>query len=393
MLKPITVVKKKVWPAFDEEMIDAAARVLRSCQVNYWTGNEGRCFEAEMAELLGRPYTVALTNGSAALELALRALGIGSGDDVVTTPRSFIASASCAIRCGARPVFADVDRNSGTISAETIEAALTPNTRAIVVVHLGGWPCEMEPILELARHRSLKVIEDVAQALGGSYKGLALGSWGDVGAFSFCADKILTTAGEGGLVATNDESTFKKTWSMRDHGRDWDLTHSENRDPGYRWVRHEFGENHRMTELQAAVGRVGLRRLSDWLASRRRNAAILAQRLSGISALRVPAAPDGHAYYLSYVYLRPERLKRDWTRDRILTELLKLDVPCSVGSCGELYLERAFDHGGLRPSTRLPVARELGETALAFQVHPSLSEDNMHEMSDDVHRVFAHAAL
>jgi dTDP-4-amino-4,6-dideoxygalactose transaminase len=391
MLKSILPTYKNIWPAFDDEMVDAAVRVLHSRQVNYWTGNEGRCFEAEMGELLGVPYTVALTNGSAALELALRALGIGPGDDVVTTPRSFIASASCAIRCGARPVFADVDHNSGTLTAETIEAALTPNTRAIVAVHLGGWPCDMEPILELVRQRRLKVIEDVAQALGGTYKGRPLGTWGDVGAFSFCADKIVTTAGEGGLLATNDESAFKKVWSMRDHGRDWDLTHSENSDPGYRWVRSEFGENHRMTELQAAVGRVGLRRLPGWLAARRRNAVILAQRLSGIPALRVPVAPDGHAYYLFYAFVRPERLKSDWTRDRILAELLNLDVPCSVGSCGELYRERAFDRDGLRPSARLPVARELGETSLAFQVHPALSVDAMHEMADDVHRVFAQA--
>jgi dTDP-4-amino-4,6-dideoxygalactose transaminase len=379
------------WPVFDEEMVEAASRVLRSGKVNYGQGIEGRSFEAELTRLLKVPYAVAVTNGTAALELALRALGIGPGDDVVTTPRSFIASASSIVACGARPVFADVSRDSGTLLPKTIETALTPNTAAIVVVHLGGWPCDLDPILELARRYGIRVVEDVAQAFGGTYKGRALGSQGHVGAFSFCQDKILTTAGEGGLLTTNDEEIFKRAWGLREHGKNWEASQNLEGPPGYKWVRHQFGANYRMTEVQAAVGRVGLQRLPTWLAIRQRNAGILAQRLRNTSALRVPESPSGHAHYLLYAYVRCEQLKQGWTRDRILSELLNQGVPCSVGSCSELYLEKAFDRGGFRPAARLPVAQELGETSLAFQVHPMLTENNMHQIGDAVQRIFSEA--
>jgi dTDP-4-amino-4,6-dideoxygalactose transaminase len=380
-----------VWPAFDDEMVEAATRVLRSGRVNYWTGGEGQAFEAEMAGSLGLPYTLAVSNGTCALEMALRALGVRAGDEVVTTPRSFIASASCAVACGARPVFADVDPDSGNVTAETIEAVLTRRTRAIVAVHLGGWPCDLEPILSLAERTSIKVVEDVAQALGGKYHGRALGSWGDISAFSFCTDKIVTTAGEGGLIATANEELFKSAWSQRDHGRDWDATWNAADTPGYKWVRNSLGSNYRMTEIQAAIGRVGLRRLPGWLAARRRNAEILTMEFSNLPALRVPTAPEGHAYYTLYVYVRPERLNDGWTRDRLLTNLLRANVQCNAGVCPELYRERAFDLEGSRPAAVLPIARELGEVSLAFAVHPLLTEQDMHETADRVRRIFAAA--
>jgi dTDP-4-amino-4,6-dideoxygalactose transaminase len=392
MLKvnPPPTVQDKTWPVFDEEMVEAAARVLRSGKVNYWAGVEGRRFEAEFARFLDVPYALALTNGTAALELGLRALGIGPGDDVITTPRSFIASASCIVMCGARPVFAEVAEESGTIVAETIEAALTPATRAIVVVHLGGWPCDLDPILELARRHDIKVVEDAAQALGGTYKGRPLGSIGDAGAFSFCGDKILST-GEGGLLATNDDSSFKGVWGLRDHGRSWDAMQDQADGPGYKWVRETFGTNCRISEVQAAIGRVGLRRLPNWLARRRENAHFLAECLRDVEALRIPRTPDGHAHYVFYAYVRPERLTSGWTRDRILAELLSRNIPCSSGICGELYLEKAFERAGLRPENRLPMARELGETSLAFPVHPALGANDMHEIGDAVRRVLKEA--
>ena len=383
----------KTWPVFDAEMVEVVTRVLEFGRVNYWTGCEGRLFEAEMASFLHRSYAVALTNGTSALELALRALGVGPGDEVITTPRSFIASASCAVMRGARPIFADVDRDTGTIVAKTIEAAITSRTRAIIVVHLGGWPCDMEPILEVAKQHGIKVVEDVAQALGGHYRGQALGAWGDVGAFSFCADKILSTAGEGGLLTMNDEALFRDIWSRRDHGRDWDATFNKDHPVGYKWVRHQFGSNYRMSEVQAAVGRIGLKRLNDWRVARKRNCSILIRRFRDLSGLRVPEPPDGHANYMLYTYVRPECLKTNWTRDRILGELLSRNVPCSVGTCGELYLEEAFDKTGLRPAVRLPIARELGETSIAFPLHPALTSDDMHELAEEVRDVVAQATL
>jgi dTDP-4-amino-4,6-dideoxygalactose transaminase len=380
-------IQNKTWPIFDDEMIEAVSRVLRSGKVHYWTGAEGRHFEAEIAEFLNVSYAVALTNGTMALELGLRAWGIGPNDDVITTPRSFIASASCAVTCGARPIFADVNRQSGNISAETVEAVLTPATRAIVAVHLGGWPCDLDPILELAGRHGIKVIEDAAQALGGTYKGRPLGSIGDAGAFSFCADKIVST-GEGGLLTTNHDSNFKTVWGLRDHGRNWDIARTQADSPGYKWTRDDFGTNCRMTEAQAALGRVALRRLPEWLAKRRQNARLLCECLSDVEALRIPQAPDGHARFVLYGYVQPKMLKHGWTRDRILAELRALKIPCSVGICGELYLEKAFERAGLRPAERLPVARELGETSIAFPVHPGLTDNDMHDIGDAVRGVF-----
>jgi dTDP-4-amino-4,6-dideoxygalactose transaminase len=371
-------------------MVEAAARVLRSGKVNYWTGTEGQHFEAEFAQLFDLRHALTHTNGTAALELGLRALGIGPGDDVVVTPRSFIASASSVVMCQARPIFADVDRNSGTIAAETIEAVLTPATRAIIAVHLGGWPCDLDPILELTRRHGIDMIEDTAQALGGTYKGRYLGSFGVVGAFSFCGDKLVST-GEGGLLATNDERIFKRVWSLRDHGRSANLRQNQIRGPGYKWIRDDFGTNCRMSEVQSAVGRVALRRLPSWLDQRRRNARALAECLNDVEALRISQAPDGHAYYAFYAYVRPERLTKEWTRDRILEQLHSREIPCSVGTCGELYLEKAFEQAGLGPRERLPVARELGETAIAFPVHPRLAENDMYKIGDVVRRVLREA--
>jgi dTDP-4-amino-4,6-dideoxygalactose transaminase len=367
------------WPYFGSEEIEAAEQVLRSGKVNYWTGEEGRRFEEEFAAFAGCRYAVALANGTVALELALFALGIGEGDEVVTTSRTFIASASCAIMRGARVAIADVDRESQNVTAETLRAALTPRTRAIIAVHLAGWPCDMDPILELARERGLKVVEDCAQAHGATYKGRPVGSMGDVAAFSFCQDKIMTTGGEGGMLTTFDEAMRESAWGFKDHGKSFEAVYRRQHPPGFRWLHESFGTNWRMTEMQSAIGRVALRKMPEWVAVRRRNASILTSYLQPLDPVRVPLPPAGicHSYYKYYAFARPERLKRGWDRDRIVAEINALGVPCFTGSCSEIYLEKAFPPE-MRPSQRLPVARELGDTSIMFLVHPTLSEDDMH---------------
>jgi dTDP-4-amino-4,6-dideoxygalactose transaminase len=380
------------WPHYDDEEIAAVERVLRSGKVNYWTGNEGRKFEQEFAASVGSSYGVALANGTVALELALRILGVGSGDEVITTSRTFIASAICAVAIGATPVFADVDRDSQNLTAETLKAAITPRTRAIIAVHLAGWPCDMDPILDLAREYGLHVIEDCAQAHGASYKGRPVGSMGSVGAFSFCQDKILTTAGEGGMIVTKDGALFEAAWAYKDHGKSYDAVYRRKHPLGFRWLHESFGTNWRMTEPQAAVGRIQLRKLQNWVALRRRNAAILRETFDQLTALRTPApgAESQHAYYKFYSFVRPEQLRSGWSRDRIMEVVESRGIACSHGSCSEVYLERAFP-GTLRPKRRFPVARELGETSLMFQVHPTLSEENMQDIARSVTEVVSQA--
>jgi dTDP-4-amino-4,6-dideoxygalactose transaminase len=381
------------WPRFDDEQIAAAVAVLRSGKVNYWTGEEGRAFEAEFAEAAGCRYGIALANGTLALELALRSLDIGAGDEVVVTPRTFLASASCAVVCGARPVFADVDPVSQNITAASIEAVLSPRTKAVIAVHLAGWPCDIDPILELCRSRGLKLIEDCAQAHGATYRGRPVGSFGDAAAFSFCQDKIMTTAGEGGMLVTNDRALWSRAWAYKDHGKSFEAVYERVHPPGFRWLHESFGTNWRMTEVQAAIGRVQLRRLPEWLDRRRRNAAVLTERLQAIPALRVTRPPNhaGHAYYKYYAFVRPERLAEGWDRDRILAAITAQGVACFSGSCSEIYREKAFDGTGLAPAERLPVARALGETALMFLVHPTLSEADMARTARVVEDVFAQA--
>jgi dTDP-4-amino-4,6-dideoxygalactose transaminase len=374
---------------YSEDEIDAVARVLRSGRVNYWTGQEGREFEREYADHLGVDHAIAVANGSVALELPLKAWGIAKDDEVIVTPRSFIASASCVVLQGARPVFADVDFDSGNISAETIAPLITSRTKAIVLVHLAGWPCEMDEILDLAGSHGLKVLEDCSQAHGAIYKERKVGSIGDVGTFSFCQDKIISTGGEGGLVSTNDSACWEFMWSFKDHGKSWKSVYEESHPIGFRWLHDRIGTNFRMTESQSTIGRLQLRKLDDWLAARRRNAKIFRDRFSGVSALRVPVPPEysEHSYYRLYVYLQPEALKTAWSRDRILQTLCDRGFPVLAGGCSEIYLEKSFKKSPFQPPQRLLNARLLGDTSLMLPVHPTLDEESVGCFADAVSEV------
>jgi len=377
------------WPYFAQDEIDAVTTVLKSGKVNYWTGEEGKLFEKEFAAFIGCNYAIALANGTVALELALYVLGIGLGDEVIVTSRTFIASASCAVMLGNKPVMADVDPISQNITAETIKAVITPKTKAIIAVHLAGWPCDMDSIMAMAKECNLKVIEDCAQAHGATYKGKPVGSLGDVAAFSFCQDKIVTTGGEGGMLTTNDKGLWEKAWAFKDHGKSNDAVYNRQHPPGFKWLHESFGTNWRLTEMQSAIGRIQLRKLPDWTKTRQRHASVLTDRFSNIPALRVtpPSSEIGHAYYKYYTFIRPERLRAGWDRDRIIAAINAEGVPCFIGSCSEIYLEKAFDIEGLRPSERLKVAKELGETSLMFLVHPTLSDKDMEDTCRAVEKV------
>lgn len=363
------------WPHFTEEEADAVRSVILSNKVNYWTGQECRDFEREFAAWVGTEHAVALANGTVALDVALKALEIGIGDEVIVTSRTFLASVSSIVNAGAVPVFADVDSESQNITAETISAVLTSRTKAVICVHLAGWPCDMDPIMELAALHDLKVIEDCAQAHGAQYKGRSVGSIGHVGAWSFCQDKIMTTGGEGGMVTTSDRDLWSKMWSYKDHGKSWEAVYERQHAPGFRWLHESFGTNWRMLEVQAVIGRIQLRRMAKWQARRLENARQIWACARSLGGLRVPDIPSHitHAAYKCYVFVEADRLKDGWTRDRILNAISARGVPCFSGSCSEVYLEKAFDGTGWRPETPLPVARRLGEESLMFMVHPTLT--------------------
>ncbi len=383
------------WPSFTEEEASAVRDVLLSNKVNYWTGQECREFEREFAVWAETEYAVALANGTVALDLALKALKIGEGDEVVVASRTFLASASSIVNAGAVPVFADVDPDSQVITAESITAVLTPRTRAIICVHLAGWPCDMDPIMALAKERQLFVIEDCAQAHGALYKGRPVGSIGHIGAWSFCQDKIMTTGGEGGMVTTNDTELWSRMWSFKDHGKSWEAVYEREHVPGFRWLHESFGTNWRMLEVQAVIGRIQLKRMQAWQAERIENANRIWQRARSLSGLRVPLIPEHirHAAYKCYVFVEPSRLKPDWSRDRIQAEISACGVPCYSGSCSEIYLEKAFETTGWRPAQRLPIAKNLGETSLMFLVHPTLEQREIEQTCDVLAEVMTLATV
>lgn len=379
------------WPSFTQKEADAVSRILLSNKVNYWTGQECREFEKEFAQFAETQYAVALANGTVALDVALKALGIGAGDDVIVTSRTFLASASSIVTAGANPIFADVELDSQNISAETIQAVLTPNTKAIICVHLAGWMCDMDPIMQLAQEKGLYVIEDCAQAHGAKYKGKSAGSIGHIAAWSFCQDKIMTTGGEGGMVTTNDETLWKRMWSYKDHGKNFDSIYNKQHPPGFRWLHDSFGTNWRMMEMQAVIGRIQLKMMPEWTAKRIANMEKIYAAFADSPYFSVHRPSDDyvHAAYKCYVQVNTDRLPEGWSRDRIMAEMNALGVPCFSGSCSEVYLEHAFDGTAWRPTQRLQNAQKLGETSLMFLVHPTLTENNIQTTESAIQQIIS----
>ena len=381
------------WPHFADDEVAAVADVLRSGRVNYWTGEHGVAFEREYAAFCGVRHAIAASNGTTALEMALHGLGLQRGQKVIVPSRTFIATASCVVARGGIPVCCDVDRDSGNLTAATVEAALDNDVAGIIAVHLGGWPCEMDELKALAADRGLWLIEDCAQAHGAEYDGRPVGSIGDVGCFSFCQDKILTTGGEGGMLVTDREDVFERAWSLKDHGKS-SAVRLKPQAPGtgFRWLHDTFGTNMRMSEMQSAIGRIVLRKLPLWSAARRRNAEAIAAVCLRHASIRLPQLDQRHTHaaYKFYAYVEPSRLAEGWDRDRILAAMRERGVPAFSGSCSEIYLEDAFPPEW-KPAGRLPVARELGETSLMFLVHPTLSRASIERTCEALDAVLAEA--
>ena len=374
------------WPYFADDECQAVQTVLSSGKVNYWTGEECKNFEKEFADYHGVEYAIALANGTLALELALKALEIQPGDEVIVPARTFLGTASAVIAVGATPICADVDLDSQGISVESIRSLINSKTRAIIVVHLAGWPCDMDTIMTLARDYNLRVIEDCAQAHGARYKGKLVGTFSDIAAFSFCQDKIMSTGGEGGMLIMNDLELWERAWSYKDHGKNFQKVTAPKKSVGFQWVHDRFGSNYRMTEMQAAIGRCQLRKLDQWVEQRRQNATHFAQLLSTSPLFRIPMPDENYfnSYYKFYVFLNLDLMPPEYSRDRLLQELSEIGVPVFSGICPEIYCENAFVDLNLGPKKRLPNARHLGETSLMFQVHPTLTASDISHMAENV---------
>ena len=387
------------WPIYEEDEIKLTSNILRSGKVNYWTGKEGSYFEKEFAAWCGTKYAIAVSNGSVALYAIYKSIGLKPGNEIITTPRTFIATSSSALMLGAIPIFSDVDENSGCITAEKIEPLITERTKAISIVHLAGWPADIVPIKNLAKRFNLFLIEDCSQAHGASIeingKSQSVGSFGDASAWSFCQDKIISTAGEGGMVTTNNKELFELIWSLKDHGKNINSVFNTSHQSGFRWLSENIGTNFRLTELQSAIGRIQLSKLSRWNELRTRNANILINKLMKLDSIRTPSPIEGfkHAWYKFYCFLEPNNIKPEWNRDKIISEIQGQGFPAFHGGCSEIYLEKCFEQFNDKISyERLPIAKRLGETSLMFLIHPSITIDQMNHYANSIYNVISKAS-
>lgn len=388
-LQPDARVLTSRWPQHEPDEIAAVVEVLSSGRVNGLVhGEQTRAFEAEFARFIGVDHAVAVANGTVALELALRALGIGPGDEVIVPARSFFATASCVVAVGAEPVFADIDPVSHNICPVSVAAMVSPRTRAIICVHLAGWPCDMAALLDLCRKEGLLLIEDCAQAHGAAIDGQRVGSFGHAAAFSFCTDKIMSTGGEGGMVVTPHEEVRHRVWSYKDHGKSHAKVSAPNgAGSGFRYIHDSFGSNFRLTEMQAAIGRCQLNKLPAWLAQRRANAELLNILLQDDERLIVPAPPANisHAWYKYNLGIDRGAGKNSGV-EKIVGRLRDMGITCASGSCPDMSGEAAFAGRPARKDHDLPNAARVGQRNLMLAVDHLLDEEAMFHIAAAVRK-------
>ncbi len=304
------------WPSLDETAIKAVEQVLRSGKVNYWTGRRGMEFEQEYARWQGSKYAISVATGTAALHVSLSALGIGPGDEVIVPSYTFIASSFSIVQAGAIPRFADVNLEDHCLSVESAEKLVTRRTKAVMPVHLYGNVCDMDKIQAFARKHNLYVIEDNAEAFGGSYKGKKTGTLGDIAGCSFCQNKTFTTGGEGGMVTTDHEDLAWEARSFRDHGYDvkerLNLLALEQKLP---YIHNRVGWNYRMTEMQSAIGLAELARMDTWnMPARRRNGRILLETLGALPQVKyvpIDSSERRNGWYVCAFSLDLEKMSCD----------------------------------------------------------------------------------
>ena len=372
---------------YNQKQIKSAFEVLKKNKTNYWTGDHGRLFEREFSKYHDVKYSVCVSNGSVALEIALRALGLKKGSSVLVTPRSFIISASCVLNVGLKPIFADVDLN-GNVNIEGIRSDYKLGIKAIIVVHLNGLSCDLDPIVQFAKEKKLYLIEDCSQAHGAIYKGKKVGSFGDIATWSFCQDKIISTGGEGGMISTNNKKLWLTCWSIKDHGKNYNSVFYKKHKTGFRWLHDNLGSNYRMTEMQAAIGRIQLKNLDNQLKIRNAIANIYLNKLKDYyQKYHLLQKPDFkcqtcpfkqnekkcnkclHAFYRLNLFINKNKIKQI----KLIEQLNKNKINCSVGSCPEIYREKIFKKLKLYPKQRLLNAKLLGESSIMFPIDPNRS--------------------
>ena len=381
------------YPYFDKNTLKKVELVLKSGRVNYWTGKKCIQFEKEFSKYMGRKYSITVSNGSVALELALKALKLKKGDEIIVSPRSFIISASCVLNLGLKPVFADIDDN-GNLEIESIKKVFNTNVKVVILVHLNGLSCDMDPILKFVKKKKIILIEDCSQAHGAIYKGKKVGSFGDISTWSFCQDKIISTGGEGGIISTNNRKLWLKLWSLKDHGKNYNKVFNKKHKVGFRWMHDNLGSNYRMTEMQAVIGSEQLKLLNQQIKKRNFLANLYLTKLKDyFQKYDILKKPDFkcqtcplkknlrkcnkclHAFYRLNLYIN--KSKNKISQINLIEQLNKKKVACTVGACPEIYKEKIFKKLRVNQKKILNNAKLLGDTSIMFPINPYRSLKNI----------------
>ena len=363
------------WPNYSQNEIKKVVKVIKSGKVNYVNGKIGKRFETLFSKWIDRKYSVAVSNGTVALELALKSLMLPPKSEIMVTARSFFSSASVIVRAGFVPKFIDVDLNDQNILTDDIKKKISKKTKAIICVHLAGNPCHMKNIMEIARKNKLKIIEDCAQAHGAQIYNKKVGSFGDVATWSFCNDKIISTLGEGGMISTNKKKIYNFINSYKDHG----LSYKKKKNLEQKFVYNKdfFGSNYRLTEVQSSVGILQLKNINKTIIKRKFIAEKykkVFKKFKNLFQFYEPPEYIKPSWYRFYIFIKRNKKNIKNFRDQIIKNLKKKNIICYYGACPEIYLEKAFKNSDFKMNKRLINCKILGETSIALDVNHTLSK-------------------
>ena len=364
--------QEKNWPNFSKDLISNVGRIIGSGKINYTEGPYGIKFEKEFSKFIGNKYSIAICNGTAALEVAIKSLRLPKNSEIIVPARSFFSSASCIVNTGYNPVFADVNLLTQNITINEIKRKITKKTKAIICVHLAGLPCDMPSIKKLANKKKIKIIEDCSQAHGASINNKQVGSFGDISTWSFCNDKIMSTLGEGGMISTNKKNLYEFCKRYINHGTNYK---NNKKTEKFIYNKDYFGTNLRITEIQSFAGLEQLKNLKKIQNKRENISKIYFDLISNYQDFfnyYYPSKKIKSAWYRLYFFLKSDVKNYQKIRFKIIKDLRKNNLKCFTGSCPEIYLEKAFKKLNNFKPVRLKNCKILGETSIALDINHTL---------------------